>query len=81
VVHSVAADYGRACSRFAILGTVLIGYAQVSTAEQNPAHQVDALIRAGAAVDDSYVDTASWGRGLQAPARRRPEAAGTPTTP
>jgi DNA invertase Pin-like site-specific DNA recombinase len=43
----------------AIVGTVLIGYARVSTAEQNPAHQVDALVRAGVAKDDIYVDTAS----------------------
>lgn len=38
---------------------MLIGYARVSTAEQNPAHQVDALVRAGVAADDIYVDTAS----------------------
>jgi DNA invertase Pin-like site-specific DNA recombinase len=31
---------------------MLIGYARVSTAEQNPAHQVDALIRAGVATAD-----------------------------
>jgi DNA invertase Pin-like site-specific DNA recombinase len=38
---------------------VLIGYARVSTSEQNPAHQVDALVRAGLAAADIYVDTAS----------------------
>jgi len=38
---------------------VLIGYARVSTAEQNPAHQVDALARAGVAAADIYVDTSS----------------------
>ena len=38
---------------------MLIGYARVSTAEQNPAHQVDALVRAGVAAGDIYVDTAS----------------------
>ena len=38
---------------------MLIGYARVSTAEQNPAHQVDALVRAGVAGSDIYIDTAS----------------------
>lgn len=38
---------------------MLIGYARVSTAEQNPAHQVDALRRAGVAPDDVYLDIAS----------------------
>jgi len=38
---------------------VLIGYARVSTAEQNPAHQVDALTRAGVAAADIYLDHAS----------------------
>lgn len=36
-----------------------LGYARVSTAEQNPAHQIDALIRAGVEQDDVYVDYAS----------------------
>lgn len=36
-----------------------LGYARVSTAEQNPAHQVDALIRAGVQKEDVYVDYAS----------------------
>src|SRR5260370_29688465 len=49
----------RETCRSAIVGTVLIGYARVSTAEQNPAHQVDALARAGVAAGDIYVDTAS----------------------
>src|SRR5450755_3348245 len=35
------------------------GYARVSTAEQNPDHQVDALLRAGVAAKDIYVDHAS----------------------
>ncbi|GAY11629.1 recombinase family protein [Pseudonocardia sp. N23] len=38
---------------------MLIGYARVSTAEQNPAHQIDALHRAGVAADDVHVDHAS----------------------
>lgn len=38
---------------------MLVGYARVSTAEQNPAHQVDALTRAGVAAADVYVDYAS----------------------
>ena len=38
---------------------MLIGYARVSTAEQNPAHQADALARAGVAERDIHIDTAS----------------------
>jgi DNA invertase Pin-like site-specific DNA recombinase len=38
---------------------VLFGYARVSTAEQNPDHQVDALLHAGVAATDIYVDHAS----------------------
>jgi len=38
---------------------VLFGYARVSTADQNPDHQIDALQRAGVAGDDIYVDHAS----------------------
>lgn len=36
-----------------------MGYARVSTAEQNPAHQVDALTRAGVAAQDVYLDYVS----------------------
>ena len=36
-----------------------LGYARVSTADQNPDHQVDALARAGVALEDVYVDHAS----------------------
>ena len=36
-----------------------MGYARVSTAEQNPAHQIDALHRAGVGTDDIHVDHAS----------------------
>lgn len=50
-----AGNQGSPC----IVGAVLIGYARVSTAEQNPAHQVDALARAGVAAGEIYVDTAS----------------------
>jgi DNA invertase Pin-like site-specific DNA recombinase len=38
---------------------VIFGYARVSTADQNPDHQIDALRRAGVANDDIYVDHAS----------------------
>jgi DNA invertase Pin-like site-specific DNA recombinase len=38
---------------------VLIAYARVSTADQNPAHETDALRRAGVAEGDIYVDHAS----------------------
>jgi DNA invertase Pin-like site-specific DNA recombinase len=45
--------------RSGIFDTVLFGYARVSTAEQNPDHQVDALRHAGVAAKDIYVDHAS----------------------
>ena len=38
---------------------MLIGYARVSTADQNPDHQIDALTRAGVDPDDIYLDRAS----------------------
>ncbi len=38
---------------------MLIGYGRVSTADQNPAYQVDALIRAGVAGCDIHIDIAS----------------------
>jgi Resolvase, N terminal domain len=38
---------------------VLFGYARVSTADQNPDHQIDALLHAGVAANDIYVDHAS----------------------
>ncbi|MDX2733561.1 recombinase family protein [Streptomyces sp. PA03-2a] len=38
---------------------MLIGYARVSSADQNPDHQVDALLRAGVAQEEIHVDTAS----------------------
>jgi len=38
---------------------MLVGYARVSTAEQNPDHQTDALLRAGVTRDDIHVDHAS----------------------
>jgi DNA invertase Pin-like site-specific DNA recombinase len=44
---------------FGIFDAVIFGYARVSTADQNPDHQIDALRRAGVANDDIYVDHAS----------------------
>ncbi len=38
---------------------MLVGYARVSTAEQNPDHQTDALLRAGVTRNDIHVDHAS----------------------
>lgn len=38
---------------------MLIGYARVSTAEQNPDHQRDALLRAGVGSDDIFIDVIS----------------------
>lgn len=38
---------------------MLLGYARVSTADQNPDHQTDALHRAGVAPTDVYLDHAS----------------------
>jgi DNA invertase Pin-like site-specific DNA recombinase len=44
---------------------VLFGYARVSTAEQNPDHQIDALLRAGVAAKDIYVDHASGAKAIR----------------
>ncbi|CUM37004.1 possible resolvase, N-terminal [Streptomyces venezuelae] len=38
---------------------LLIDCARVSTADQNPHHQLDALLRAGVDRDNVHVDTAS----------------------
>jgi DNA invertase Pin-like site-specific DNA recombinase len=38
---------------------MLFGYARVPTADQNPDHQIDALLRAGVAREDVHIDTAS----------------------
>lgn len=38
---------------------MLIGYARVSTADQNPDHQIDALTRAGVDAENIYLDRAS----------------------
>src|SRR5450755_2571240 len=45
--------------RSGIFDAALIGYARVSTADQNPDHQIDALRRASVAAQDIYVDHAS----------------------
>jgi DNA invertase Pin-like site-specific DNA recombinase len=45
---------------------MLIGYGRVSTAAQNPAHQADALARAGVAARDIHIGTVS-GRKRPAP--------------
>jgi predicted site-specific integrase-resolvase len=37
---------------------LLIGYARVSTADQNPDHQIDTLLRAGVDRDHIHIDTA-----------------------
>jgi DNA invertase Pin-like site-specific DNA recombinase len=37
---------------------MLLGYARVSTADQNPDHQIDALLRAGVDRDNIHLDTA-----------------------
>lgn len=42
-----------------ILDGMLIGYGRVSTSDQNPAHQNDALTRVGVAREHIYIDTAS----------------------
>ena len=38
---------------------MLFGYARVSTADQNPDHQIDALLRAGVERSNIFLDTAS----------------------
>ncbi|WP_370770937.1 recombinase family protein [Actinomadura roseirufa] len=38
---------------------MLFGYARVSTADQNPDHQIDALLRAGVSRENIYLDKAS----------------------
>jgi DNA invertase Pin-like site-specific DNA recombinase len=43
---------------------MLIGYARVSTDGQNPAHQIDVLLRAGVDCENIHIDTAS---GAKAP--------------
>jgi len=67
---------------------MLIGYARVSTAEQNPTHQIDALRRAGVEAEDIHIDVASGAKssrpkldlGDETAARRR-HACGDPAGP
>jgi len=44
---------------------MLFGYARISTADQNPTHQIDALIRAGVEREHIYLDTASGAKALR----------------
>jgi hypothetical protein len=46
---------------------MLIGYARVSTSDQNPDHQIDALLRAGVEADNIHVDKASGVGGCPIP--------------
>lgn len=48
-------------------GAILLGYARVSTADQNPQLQIDALLRAGVAEPDI------WTEKVSAVAKKRPE--------
>lgn len=41
---------------------ILLGYARVSTADQNPDHQIDALLRHGTERSNIHIDTASGAR-------------------
>jgi predicted site-specific integrase-resolvase len=52
-------NYDEYPRRSGIFDAALIGYARVSTADQNPDHQIDALRRASVAAQDIYVDHAS----------------------
>jgi DNA invertase Pin-like site-specific DNA recombinase len=57
-----------------IVGAMLIGYAQVSTKDQDPVHQVDALRRGGVDPGNIYVDVAGGAKGQ--PPRVRPDDEG-----
>ena len=57
--RSYVENYVGKPSTFRYFDAVLFGNARVSTADQNPSHQIDALRRAGVADDDIYVDHAS----------------------
>ncbi|WP_370067041.1 recombinase family protein [Streptacidiphilus sp. MAP5-3] len=56
---------------------MLIGYARVSTADQNPDHQIDALLQHGVDCSDIHVGTASGAKA----SRPKLEAPGADTPP
>ncbi|MFE7043951.1 recombinase family protein [Streptomyces atratus] len=49
---------------------MLTGYCRISTADQSPDHQIDALLRAGVDRDNIHVDTASGAKA----SRPKPES-------
>lgn len=59
VLVSASVQLSTACCRHPAESDPDVGYARVSTAEQNPDHHIDALRRAGVAGDDVHVDHAS----------------------
>ncbi|PRX46895.1 resolvase-like protein [Nonomuraea fuscirosea] len=52
---------------------MLFGYARVSTADQNPDHQIDALLRAGVARESVHLDTLHDRRRFPFVARTNPQ--------
>ncbi|MEV0169073.1 recombinase family protein [Nonomuraea fuscirosea] len=52
---------------------MLFGYARVSTADQKPDHQIDALLRAGVARENVHLDTLPDRRRFPFVARTNPQ--------